>query len=1030
MMKKRKIAMISAFATAILCGALGFASCKKNEEPPAPEEPKDKVTVSAEEIRLDLHESAELFAVSALGKTIEWENSAPSVAVYENGKVSALAEGNAVLTAKTGEASASCSVTVYNSYSAPVLTADTEFIRFGEGDSFLLQVYARYKGNDLSGIEYETKVTGEAISVVEKSEGAFLLTAEKTGEAYIEITANVYGVLLYRKVRAEVIGASETVSFSKAFQPSEGGFKTSMVLSEMTGTAEMPLGLKVTKNGEDVTPDTVDWSSTNEDIARVQNGSVVAENAGVATLSATIFGNVVQLEIAVGRKTVKLSDTFIAERRNGEGEIGFELQSALLGSAEKAYFSNGENVLSALNGTTLTLNRAGMPAEAAQMGENVPFTIETNKVIYSLRVSLYTRRIATAEDLDLFISDGAGEKTSEITRYAGYYVLTDNVEYGGKTYSASIKNENTVYSFGGVFDGQGYNINDISMCYGGLVGNLADGAVIKNLSFTNAVNSAAQVAGFLAQGVKWSAGFSIENIYVHFRSFRHCNTATRTDVENNHRNYKNGGYTGVIFAGEQWNQSAKIDSGKVNKVFVCADEYVESAGEGTILGNGKAGCSGFANIYGYGIGGKISHWDSENVNDCGGVYVDKAAMQAAQNNYNAFESDDFWQIDLNGLPYPARLDQTVSSEKISENKVIKSISGAGENAIVSAFEQSFTIDVKDVETYLGGTLTSLAVGANTYTDGISYADGIITVSHAPLLTAYGMQSYSATFSTNGKNLKVTGRTLFITFEITSKDELDAMAYVTENAIDGDKTYGGYITLGADVAYNGAYGNKMEGRTFTGTFDGKGHNIDGLSMGWASMFGTLKNCAIKNLSFTNAENSAAQVAGFLAQGVAWENNDFSIENIYVHFKTFYHCTTATKTDVAENHRNYKNGGYTGVIFTGEQWNQWAKIGYGKVDKVFVCADEYVSGAGEGTILGNAASGGKGFTNIYGYGIGGKISHWDSETQTACGGVYGDKAALKAANVNYSAFTADSFWQLDSDGVPVSKSAALKSAAANA
>ena len=74
-----------------------------------------------------------------------------------------------------------------------------------------------------------------------------------------------------------------------------------------------------------------------------------------------------------------------------------------------------------------------------------------------------------------------------------------------------------------------------------------------------------------------------------------------------------------------------------------------------------------------------------------------------------------------------------------------------------------------------------------------------------------------------------------------------MAYVTENAIDGDKTYGGYITLGADVAYNGAYGNKMEGRTFTGTFDGKGHNIDGLSMGWASMFGTLKNCAIKNLS---------------------------------------------------------------------------------------------------------------------------------------------------------------------------------------
>lgn len=92
-----------------------------------------------------------------------------------------------MLTAKTGEASASCSVTVYNSYSAPVLTADTEFIRFGEGDSFLLQVYARYKGNDLSGIEYETKVTGEAISVAEKSEGAFLLTAEKTAKRILKL---------------------------------------------------------------------------------------------------------------------------------------------------------------------------------------------------------------------------------------------------------------------------------------------------------------------------------------------------------------------------------------------------------------------------------------------------------------------------------------------------------------------------------------------------------------------------------------------------------------------------------------------------------------------------------------------------------------------------------------------------------------------------------------------------------------------------------------------------------------------------
>ena len=84
---------------------------------------------------------------------------------------------------------------------------------------------------------------------------------------------------------------------------------------------------------------------------------------------------------------------------------------------------------------------------------------------------------------------------------------------------------------------------------------------------------------------------------------------------------------------------------------------------------------------------------------------------------------------------------------------------------------------------------------------------------------------------------------------------------------------------------------------------------------------------------------------------------------------------------------------------------------------------MSGAGEGTILGNGKSSYKDFTNVYAYGIGGKISHWDSETQTTCGGVYDDRDALKAANIDYSAFAADGFWQLDSDGVPVAKSAAL-------
>ena len=1035
-MKKRKIAIVSMFVAAILCGTLWFAGCKKNDDPPAPDGPKDTITISAEEIRLDLHESAELSAVSALGNTIEWENSAPSVAVYENGRVFAVSEGTAVLTAKSksGDASASCNVTVYNSHSAPVLTTSTDSVRLVEGDTYTLILTTRYKDKEVNGVAYETKITGEAVSVTEKASGEFTVKAEKSGEAEIEITAEVYGVTLYAKVRAEVASASATVSFSKDFMPSENGFKANMELSEVTGTAELPLGLKVTKGWDDVTPQTTEWSSTDENIARVQDGKVIAESAGTATLSATIFDNPVQLEIIVGRNTVELTDTFTVERRDGQGEAEAIIESSLLGDVKAAYFSNGTNILAQYSDGTLTLNRAGMPATASQMGENVPFTVETNKVIYTMCVSLYTRRISTAGDLDSFILDSTDVNDSKPNYYSGYYVLANHIDYGGETYRASIKDGNTNYSFDGVFDGRGYNIDNLSVSYGGLLGTLADGAKVKNISFTNAVNNSGQVAGFLAQGVKWDGNFSVENIYVHFKTFYHCKNATRTDVDSNHRNYRNGGYTGVIFAGEQWNSSAKINSGTVNKVFVCADNYVTNLGEGTILGNGQSGYSGFANIYGYGIGGRITHWDSEDVTACGGVYADKAAIKAANIDYSAFENDDFWQIDFDRLPYPASLEMKLQSESVSENKVITAITGEGAEATVSALAQSYTIDLSDVKDSVSGTLTSLTVGANTYTDtdgSISYADGVITVNHALTLKDYGYRNYTAVFFNDGKELKVAGKTLFITFEITSKAELNAMQYVTDGAADDivtekgtTKVYGGYIVLGNNIAYNDTY--KAPGYTFSGTFDGKGYNVDGLAMGNTNgIFGVLDGTAkIYNLSLTNAKNHADWTSGYIAKSATAWDSAFEMKNIYIQFAEFFTC--------------WKNSGgdtdfMTSVLIAHENWGNANVLTHGKFTNIIVTATKYTKYTGKGSIVGYYNK--DRMANLsgvyaYGFGDGTYISYNkdgnSSVHRTGNGyGVYSTKDELKTAVSDYSAFTADSFWQLDSDGVPVSKSAAALS-----
>ena len=630
-----------------------------------------------------------------------------------------------------------------------------------------------------------------------------------------------------------------------------------------------------------------------------------------------------------------------------------------------------------------------------------------------------TYEIKSQAELDamVYVTDGAADGAAT---YGGYITLGENIAYSGK-YSSSIYDSGKQWTFNGTFDGKGHNIDGITMDYGGLIGGLTSGAAIRNVSFTNAENVSSNIAGFLAQGVAWENDYTIENIYVHFKTFRHCGS----------KPFESGcgGYTGIIFTGERWNISAKTNFGKVDKVFVCADNYVTNVGEGTILGNAESGYKGFTNIYGYGIGGKISRWDSEYVNACGGVYSDKAAIKAANNDYSAFSNDDFWQIDFDGLPYPASLEMKMQSETVSENKVITGITGEGA-AAVSALAQSYTIDLGDVKDSVGGVLTSLTVGANTYTDGISYADGKITVNHALTLADYGYQNYTAVFAEDGKELKVAGRALFITFEITTKAEFDAMQYVTDNVVDGDNTYGGYIVLGNNIAYNGEY--RAPGYTFKGTFDGRGYNIDGLAMkNTNGIFGVLDGTAkIYNLSLTNAQNHPDWTSGFIAKSAVAYNSAFEMKNIYIQFSEFF--------------TSYKNNNgdtdyMTSVLIAHEQFNNGQSgnvLSSGRFTNVIITATKYTKYVGKGSIVGYYNK--DKMTNLsgvyaYGFGDGTNISYnKDGNSKvhrTGSGyGVYSTKDELKAAVSDYSAFTADSFWQLDADGIPVSQSAAALSAQA--
>ena len=76
----------------------------------------ESVTLSSTELSLKVGETETLTATvlpeDATEKTVTWSSSEAAVVSVEDGAVTALAEGEAVITAACGEVSAVCSVTV------------------------------------------------------------------------------------------------------------------------------------------------------------------------------------------------------------------------------------------------------------------------------------------------------------------------------------------------------------------------------------------------------------------------------------------------------------------------------------------------------------------------------------------------------------------------------------------------------------------------------------------------------------------------------------------------------------------------------------------------------------------------------------------------------------------------------------------------------------------------------------------------------------------------------------------------------
>ena len=218
---------------------------------------------------------------------ISWASSNTSVAIVNQGTITALKEGKTTITASAGGKSATCSVTVSAKYiDVASITLDKAELTLRIGNSDVLT--ATVKPDDATD-KSVTWASSDA-SVVKVDNGK--VTALKSGIATISATSGIWVAQCIVTVLVE----TESISLDKR---------------ELTLAIDETATLTATITPVDATDKKITWTSSNESVADVYDGIVTAIAPGTATITAECGGHKAEcvVKVFVPTQSVTLDKT-------------------------------------------------------------------------------------------------------------------------------------------------------------------------------------------------------------------------------------------------------------------------------------------------------------------------------------------------------------------------------------------------------------------------------------------------------------------------------------------------------------------------------------------------------------------------------------------------------------------------------------------------------------------------------------------------------------------------------------------------
>ena len=206
---------------------------------------------------------------------ISWASSNTSVASVNQGTVTALKEGKTTITASAGGKSATCSVTVSAKYIAVTsITLDKSEMSLKVGSSDVITVTV--KPDDATDKNVQWSSSDATIVNVDNGK----VTALKSGTATITATAGNCSAECVVKASID----TESITLDKS--------EISLSVGETTT-------LTATITPADATDQDITWTSSNPDVASVENGTVKALKAGTATIAAECSGKKAECKVTV-----------------------------------------------------------------------------------------------------------------------------------------------------------------------------------------------------------------------------------------------------------------------------------------------------------------------------------------------------------------------------------------------------------------------------------------------------------------------------------------------------------------------------------------------------------------------------------------------------------------------------------------------------------------------------------------------------------------------------------------------------------